>query len=236
MSVRANATISTGATSSGAPRPDKATGGETRAPINCLLIEDSSFDRQRVRRIAEQTKLRLAFTEAASLDQAIEALKARLFDVILLDQTLPDGDGTVVAELMKRHLGKKTPPIIMVSGSQEVAMPARAFAAGCTDYISKDGLNIPGLEKAITTSIANSRAASPKASMTMAEHREALKSFADDTILELRIPLSRMLRLVARASDQHPVAAAELASLKVICREIWDYLDHLAELALQHRP
>lgn len=178
--------------------------------------------------------MQLAFTEAENIDGALTALRERRFDVILLDQRLPDGDGTTVVELLTTHLGKNAPPIVMISGSDEAALPARAFASGCCDYISKDGLTIPGLEKVIAGSIAKARAGSPKTSVPMAEHRAALQSLADDTVLELRIPLSRMLRLISRAADQHPAAAAEFGHLKAICHEMWEYLDTVSQAAREH--
>jgi len=200
--------------------------------VSCLLIDDSKFDRQRVRRIAEQSSIEVTFTEASNLDEALNALRARAFDVVLLDQSLPDGEGTVVVELLNRHLGDQAPPIIMVSGSQEAAMPARAFASGCFDYIGKDGLNIPGLEKAIIASLTRTRKQAPASgTVSLVQHREELRSLADDTRLELRIPLSRMLRTITRISDQHPAAAPELAALTGICREMWDYLDQLGPRA-----
>jgi CheY-like chemotaxis protein len=203
--------------------------------INCLLIDDSQYDRQRVRRISEQTTLVLAFTEAPSLDAALNVLREKDFDVVLLDQNLPDGDGIVAAALLRKHLGNQTPPIIMVSGSEETAMPARAFASGCSDYISKDGLSIPSFEKAISNAVAKFKAAGPKPAENSAEYRAALQSFADDTVMELRVPLSRMLRLISRATDLHPSAATELGNLKEVCREMWDYLDHVHQSAVD-RP
>jgi CheY-like chemotaxis protein len=211
--------------------PAPAAGAMTAAPINCLLIEDSQFDRQRVRRISEQGTLDVSFTEAPSLDEALKSLRVRDFDVILLDQKLPDGDGTAAAELLRKHLGPEAPPIIMISGSEETAMPVRAFAAGCADYISKDNLTIPGLEKAISGTLAKVKAASAIPAKQVAGANAQLQSFADDMVMELRIPLSRMLRLISRATDRHPAAAAELGDLKAVCREMWDYLDSVRQTA-----
>ncbi|HUS55848.1 MAG TPA: response regulator [Thermohalobaculum sp.] len=204
-------------------------------PITCLLIDDNQYDRQRVRRISEQTTLELSFNEVSSLDEALDVLRVQDFDVILLDQNLPDGDGIVAAALLRKHLGGQTPPIIMVSGSVEAAMPARAFASGCSDYISKDGLSIPSFEKAITVAVSKFKAAAQKPIGSTIEHRATLQSFADDTVLEFRIPLSRMLRLISRATDLHPSAASELGDLKAACREMWDYLDNVHQTAAERR-
>ncbi len=203
--------------------PNRA--GRPRIAVKCLLIDDSKYDRQRLLRIAEQTRLDVSFTEVSNLDDAITALRRGNFDLILLDQSLPDGDGTTVAGLLNTHLGNQAPPIIMVSGSIEAAMPARAFASGCADYISKDDLNIPGLEKAILGTVAKAEPEPLRTSVSMEEYRAALRSFAEDTTLELRIPLSRMLRMLPSIADRHPAANQDVAELTAICHEMWRYLD-----------
>jgi len=213
-----------------AEEPARARPRAKTGPINCLVVDDSKFDRQRLRRIADQTNLALSITEAATLDEALNAIRVSDFAIILLDQGLPDGDGTTAAELLKKHMGEKAPPIIMVSGSQESAMPARAFAAGCTEYLSKDHLSIPGLEKAIASTIAKVYGQAPGLDAPSPEEA-LLRGFAEDLALELRIPLSRMLRLIARTADLHRAAAPELDGLKSVCHEMWHYLDHLAETA-----
>ena len=86
-----------------------------------------------------------------------------------------------------------------------------------------------------SNAVAKSRTAAAKPVNSTVEHRAALQSFADDTVMELRIPLSRMLRLISRATDLHPSAATELGGLKEVCREMWDYLDNVQQTAAE-RP
>lgn len=193
--------------------------------VSCLLIDDSKYDRQRLRRVAGQTGLTIDFTEAADLDGAISALRTADFDVILMDQMLPDGEGTTVAELFKNHLGASAPPIIMVSGSLEEAMPVRARASGCAGYISKDDLTPHSLRDAVVDVAGKTVRHQPRDSLTMAEHKAALHAFADATAVELRSQLTVALRLVARAADRHAGAAADLGEIREVLDEIWDYLD-----------
>ena len=193
--------------------------------VRCLLIDDSKYDRQRLRRIAEQTRLDITFTEASDLDAAVSALRAHDFDLILLDQSLPDGDGTSVAELLRSHLGEMAPPVIMISGSVESTLPARAAAAGCVRYISKDNLSIPGLENAILDIIgAAGQGAGPEenqAKIPRGAAREATVLKASD----LQGPLSQILRMLTRTSQRHPAAALDIAEIETVCRELWSYLD-----------
>ena len=198
--------------------------------ISCLQIDDSKYDRQRLRRIASQTRLDIEFTETANLDASITALRTSEFDIILMDQTLPDGEGTTVAELFKTHLGADAPPIIMISGSLEAVMPVKAKASGCAGYISKDALTAAMLEDAIASTLARARAEPVRTSVPVAEHKAAPQSFADETAIELRSQLSIMLRLIAQATDRHPNAAADLNQVRSVCDEIWSYLDVLRRI------
>jgi len=231
MNERALATPTGNMNPTGTPVAQPASAMPATAAIRCLLIEDSKYDRQRVRRIAEQTSLALDFLEAATLDEALTLLSDHDIDVILLDQGLPDGEGTVAAELLRNHLAERTPPIVMISGNQQLAMPARAIASGCIDFISKDELSIPRLEKAVNDSVGKRRSLEKVPTAQNA----ALQSFAEDTVLELRISMSRMLRLIARAGDKHPAALDELGELRTVCCEIWDYIDDLPRAAKLRR-
>jgi CheY-like chemotaxis protein len=204
---------------------------QRRTPVECLLIDDSKYDRQRLRRVAEQTRLDIAFTEASDLDAAVSALRTGTFDLILLDQSLPDGDGTAVAELLRAHLGTLAPPIIMISGSVEAALPARAAASGCADYISKDNLSIPGLENAILDTI---RTLEPKAGPADRPAKIPQEAARDATAIkaeDLQESLSQVLRLTPRALQRHPDAAQEIAEMEAVCREMWGRLEKAREAA-----
>ncbi|KXV55447.1 transcriptional regulator [Acetobacter tropicalis] len=101
-----------------------------------LVVDDDRILRQT---LVEQLQLEGEFTvqEAASLAEAREKLKtpdARC-DAILLDVTLPDGDGRdFCAELRKDGLRM---PIIMLTGSDDEADIVRGLDAGANDYVAK---------------------------------------------------------------------------------------------------
>ena len=76
-------------------------------------------------------------TEAASVAEA-EAWLAKpdaRFDALLLDVSLPDGDGRDFCKKL-RKAGMKT-PIIMLTGSAEETDIVRGLDSGANDYISK---------------------------------------------------------------------------------------------------
>jgi DNA-binding response OmpR family regulator len=75
--------------------------------------------------------------EAATLGEATQLLDATEtgFDLIILDISLPDGDGCGFC-LQKRRQGYNM-PVIMLTGSSAEADVVRGFEAGASDYISK---------------------------------------------------------------------------------------------------
>src|SRR6202051_1589009 len=76
-------------------------------------------------------------TDASSLAEA-EGKLAKTdsrFDAILLDVSLPDGDGRDFCKKLRKQ-GMKT-PIIMLTGSAEESDVVRGLDSGANDYISK---------------------------------------------------------------------------------------------------
>lgn len=101
-----------------------------------LVVDDDQILRQT---LVEQLQLDGEFSvhEAASLADARAKLKApdSRYDAILLDVTLPDGDGRdFCAELRKEGLRM---PIVMLTGSDDEADIVRGLDAGANDYVAK---------------------------------------------------------------------------------------------------
>jgi DNA-binding response OmpR family regulator len=84
---------------------------------------------------------------AESGETAIEKIKTNKYDVILLDNKMPDLDGLEVVEWM--HQNKIHTPVIMFTsmGSEEVII--EAMKRGVYDYLRKDQLQIGRLSVAI---------------------------------------------------------------------------------------
>lgn len=70
--------------------------------------------------------------EAATAHQALSALKDT--DVVLLDLTLPDGDGV---QLCRRIRATSNVPVIMVTGRAESQQVVAGLEAGADDYVTK---------------------------------------------------------------------------------------------------
>ena len=58
-------------------------------------------------------------------------------DLILMDGTLPQVDGFAATRHIRELTSGRDVPIIFLSGHAQPASEAKAFAAGCTDYLVK---------------------------------------------------------------------------------------------------
>src|SRR5689334_838899 len=101
-----------------------------------LVVEDDAPLRQV---LVDQLKTagNIEPVEAATLAEAAERLAdpdAR-FDAILLDITLPDGDGCAFCALIRRQ-GHRM-PVIMLTGASAEEDVVRGLDAGANDYIVK---------------------------------------------------------------------------------------------------
>ena len=73
--------------------------------------------------------------EAADASEAVEALKERSFDLILLDLRMPGLDGIQLVEVL-REWGEGV-PILMISGFGSVETAVQAMHTGADDFLTK---------------------------------------------------------------------------------------------------
>ncbi len=101
-----------------------------------LIVDDDDILRTT---LVEQLQLEAEFSveQAASVheaDQKISSSGAR-YDALILDVTLPDGDGRDLCADLRRQ-GRRM-PIIMLTGSDDEADVVRGLDAGANDYVAK---------------------------------------------------------------------------------------------------
>jgi DNA-binding response OmpR family regulator len=101
-----------------------------------LIVDDDSQLRET---LAEQLEVdgEFSVTEAASIAEAEAKIAGpdSRFDALILDVSLPDGDGRDLCQQLRRR-GLKM-PIIMLTGSDEEADVVRGLESGANDYIPK---------------------------------------------------------------------------------------------------
>jgi two-component system cell cycle response regulator DivK len=100
-----------------------------------LLVEDTEDSRE----LYEQALSVSGFRVEVAVDglEAIEKAKGLKPDVIVMDLSLPRLDGWDATRRIKRHPDTKDIPVIALSGHVVEQSKQKAFAAGCTGYLTK---------------------------------------------------------------------------------------------------
>lgn len=100
-----------------------------------LLVDDHPVVREGIRRILRSAYDDLTIAEAADGEQAIERFAASVWDLVILDISLPRRNGMEVLEHMRR--AAPAVPIIVVSVHAPQTFAHRALAAGAAGYLEK---------------------------------------------------------------------------------------------------
>lgn len=100
-----------------------------------LVVDDSKTNRDMLARRIERQGYSVA--TAASGREALDAVRAQAFDLVLLDIMMPEMDGYAVLEQIKAEEGLRSIPIIMISALDEMDSVARCIEMGAEDYLPK---------------------------------------------------------------------------------------------------
>jgi CheY-like chemotaxis protein len=81
----------------------------------------------------------MGYTVCAAKDaiNAISAVRKNNPDVIILDVSLPAGDGFMVAERLQRLVAAAATPIIFVTASEKPGLRERAMKLGAVGFLNK---------------------------------------------------------------------------------------------------
>ena len=114
-------------------KPVAALFDSTHLEANILLVEDNLINQKVAQKVLE--KIGCTVTLANNGVEALEQLKAKRFDLILMDCQMPVMDGlTATAKI--READTITPIIALTANAQDADRDA-CFAAGMNDFISK---------------------------------------------------------------------------------------------------
>jgi class 3 adenylate cyclase len=103
----------------------------------CILVVDDS---RTLRRILIRELNSLGFqniVEAADGLEAIETVKSKSIDLMLLDMEMPELDGLGVLEALKSDEVYKSLPIIVISGAEQFDKTIKCIEIGAEDYLPK---------------------------------------------------------------------------------------------------
>jgi DNA-binding response OmpR family regulator len=106
-----------------------------RIAMNRVLIVEDSLEAFELVRRAMGTSVQLDW--AKSLHESSALLDKKTFDLILLDVTLPDGDGFRLCSLLQANDELKGIPVIFLTARNSIPDKVMGFSVGADDYISK---------------------------------------------------------------------------------------------------
>lgn len=116
----------------------------TNTPIDVLLVEDNPGDVRLTQEAFNSLEREVNFHVVTDGEEAVKYVQLRLRDgttpnpdVILLDLNLPRIDGFGVLDLLEEELDDLSPPVLILSSSDNREDIARSYEKGCNAYLTK---------------------------------------------------------------------------------------------------
>ena len=100
-----------------------------------LLVDDNPQNLQVLGNLLQEEKYEIEF--AVNGEAALEWLKDRQFDLILLDLNMPGMNGFEVCKKIRSGEGKYEVPVIFLSAESERESILKGFEVGAQDYVTK---------------------------------------------------------------------------------------------------
>jgi adenylate cyclase len=104
-------------------------------PGNLLVVDDNKVNRLLLGRGLEQQGHHVSFAENGR--QALDMLRARPYDLVLLDIQMPEMDGYQVLAHMTADLHLRDVPVIVTSALEEIDSVVKCIEMGAEDYLTK---------------------------------------------------------------------------------------------------
>lgn len=207
----------------------------TGQTINALLLDDSKFDRLRIRRMSRESGIPIYMDEAVSLEALKLLLDEESFDVILLDYRLESGDGIEALEMVRAHPVNSQCPAIMVSGVADADVAVRAMRLGCSDYLAKSELDAESLRSAVVRAIEKSTLLRDLDRDRAEAARVLVRVMLNEVRNSLQPELAAMVRCIrglgARADHPDFNLSAGLEDLDARARAMWAMMNQMVDAA-----
>ena len=107
-----------------------------RDVLEILVVDDHLIVREGLKRILQEADGCIVAAEAASVGEALTWLRVRSFDLVLLDISLPEGNGIDLLKIIKGDLPML--PVLVLSAYHEDHYAVRALKEGAAGYLNKE--------------------------------------------------------------------------------------------------
>ncbi|MCC1492942.1 response regulator [Cognatishimia sp. F0-27] len=203
--------------------------------LTALIVDDSRFDRARLKRLCLRSGMKVEVVEAATLAEMRAAMDKTEFDLVFLDYNLGLDTGLDALRLVLAHPDQEQAIPIMVTCIARHDVVVEAMRRGCADYLVKEELSEDQLRKSVTTAI--ERRVLLAALMDARTFRNSVERtitrFSRTCGPEMRAIISSMLRTLRSLQRQDaidPVLRPELTMLERGAKDIVVFLDELVSL------
>lgn len=100
-----------------------------------LVVDDNEMNRDMLSRRLERQGYQIAIAENGA--QALDMMRAKPYDLVLLDIMMPQVNGYEVLELAKKDPALHDIPMIMISAVDELDSVVKCIELGAEDYLFK---------------------------------------------------------------------------------------------------
>lgn len=108
---------------------------EQESESHILIVDDEQLNLDMLSRRLRRAGFTVEMASGGG--QALEAVSRQAFDLVLLDQMMPDMSGTEVLRSWREQYSPEQLPVVMVTAVAESDKIAIALEAGANDYITK---------------------------------------------------------------------------------------------------
>lgn len=188
------------------PMPTERLQGRSKRPV-VLVVDDVEGNRQVLCRRLEPFGYDLHQVESG--EQALEFIRQRKPDLVLLDYMMPNMNGVEVLRVMRADWQIGSIPVIMVTARAESEAVVDALDAGADDYVTKP-IDLEVLRARIETQLTKLRSSDQlKQANAALDERATMRVLAFD---ELRDELEREIRQRRQAERALEELQQQLAS------------------------
>ncbi len=158
---------------------------EASPPRVLLLVEDNAGDAELASAMLDEGLGPYQLVHVPRIDQAIDRLRARAIDVVVLDLSLPDCAGVESVRALRQVATDV--PIVVLTGSDDEALALACIDAGAQDYLAKQDTRARNLNRAIGYAMTRVRESQMRELQEQLDRYRALSSRAQTTLVTASI-------------------------------------------------
>lgn len=181
------------------------------APLQIVIADDNSDDRDLIMRSLRGAGVACSFREVTTVRAAIDACAETPADCMFMDYRFPGEDGMQGLTMLHERFPHMA--VIMITGQGDEVVAAKAMMAGASDYIPKSRISRTSLRRVVENAM-------EKAALRrcIAEQQEALANFNRVLAHDLKAPLSSVTGFAQLL--RHGIAQGDASTSANFCARI----------------